>query len=151
MVRMTFISGFLLLTGCASGGETDSRPIPAAWTADVQAEVGLEPSGFATVTVMADGGTWANLTLRGGSAGGHYPWHIHEGLCPAGDSEPSTVGAEVGRSEAYPVLEPNEGGNASATASLNLQLDPDAEYHVDIHQSPEDSEVVGCGNLQKTG
>jgi hypothetical protein len=120
----------------------------AAWTADVEAMGAEGHSGFATVTVMPDGGTRANLTLRGGSAGGHHPWHIHEGLCPAGDSEPSPVGIEVGRSEAYPALEPNERGNASATASLPLQLDPDAEYHVDIHQSQEDASVVGCGDLQ---
>lgn len=151
MVRVCFMCGFLIVTGCASGSETDSRPIPAAWTAEVQAMNAEGHSGFATVTVMTDGGTRANLTLRGGSAGGHHPWHIHEGLCPAGDSEPSPVGAEVGRSVAYSELEPNEQGNASATATLNLQLDPDAEYHVDVHQSAEDPQVVGCGDLKRTG
>jgi hypothetical protein len=151
MVRVAVISGFLLLTGCASGAETDSRPIVAAWTADVEAMNAEGHSGFATVTVMPDGDTRANITLRGGSAGGRHPWHIHEGLCPAGDSEPSPVGAQVGRAAAYPVLEPNEQGNASATATLNVRLDPDAQYHVDLHQSPEDEEVVGCGDLQKTG
>lgn len=151
MVRVTLISGILLFTGCASGGETDSRPIVAAWSGEVEAMNAEGHSGFATVTVMPDGETRATLTLRGGSAGGNHPWHIHEGLCPVGDSEPSPVGAEIGPPGAYPALEPNDGGNASATATLALQLDPDAEYHVDLHLSPEESEVVGCGDLQKTG
>lgn len=147
MARVTFFIAVVVLVGCASGGETDTRPIVAAWTADVEAMGALGHSGFATVTVLPDGVTRANLTLRGGSAGGHHPWRIREGLCPSGDSEPSAVGAEIGPSEAYPPLEPNERGNASATAVLNLQLDPDAEYHVDVYQSSEELEVVGCGNL----
>lgn len=147
MIRVTVISVVLFLTGCATGGETDSRPIVAAWTADVEA-VGAEGhSGFATVTVMPDGVTRANLTLQGGSAGGNHPWHIREGLCPVGDSEPAPVGAEVGSAAAYPPLEPNERGNASATAVLALQLDPDGDYHVDVYESPDDREVVGCGDL----
>lgn len=146
--RVMFLCAYLVLAGCASGGgEIDTEPIVAAWTADVEAMGAEGHSGFATVTVLPDGVTRANLTLRGGSAGGHHPWRIREGLCPSGDSEPSAAGAEIGPAEAYPPLEPNDQGNASATAVLNLQLDPDAEYHVDVHQSPDDPEVVGCGNL----
>lgn len=146
-MRGTLVCGFLALAGCASGGETDTRPIVAAWTADVEAMGAHGHSGFATVTVMPDGFTRANLTLRGGSAGGRHPWGIREGQCPGGDSEPSAAGAEVGPPDAYPALEPNDQGNASATAVLNLSLDPDSEYHVDVYQSAEDSQVVGCGNL----
>jgi hypothetical protein len=148
MARMILLCWLPVLAGCASGGgETDTSPIVAAWTADVEAMGAQGHSGFATVTVLPDGVTRANLTLRGGSAGGHHPWRIREGLCPSGDSEPAPVGAEIGPAEAYPPLEPNEQGNASATAVLNLQLDPDAEYHLDVSQSPDDPEVVGCGNL----
>lgn len=150
MLRIASISSFLLLTACASGGETDSRPIPGAWSGDVQSLGAEGHSGFATVTLMPDGETRANLTLRGGAAGGRHPWHIHAGLCPSGDAEPASVGPEVGDPEAYPVLEPNDTGSASATAVLSVPLDPDAEYHVDVHQSEDDSTVVGCGDLQRS-
>jgi hypothetical protein len=150
MLRIASISSFLLLTGCASGGETDSRPIPGAWSGDVQSLGAEGHSGFATVTLMPDGETRANLTLRGGAAGGRHPWHIHAGLCPSGDAEPTPVGPEVGDPEAYPALEPNDTGSASATAVLSVPLDPDAEYHVDVHQSEDDSTVVGCGDLQRS-
>ncbi|HEU4463625.1 MAG TPA: hypothetical protein VFS53_01135 [Gemmatimonadota bacterium] len=150
MRRVFTFSSFLLFAGCASGGETDSRPIPGAWSGDIQSLGAEGHAGFATVTLMPDGETRANITLRGGAAGGRHPWHIHAGLCPSGDAESAAVGPEVGDPQAYPVLEPNDTGNASATAVLGVPLDPDAEYHVDIHQSDEDSSVVGCGDLQRS-
>jgi hypothetical protein len=150
MTRVSFICAFLLLTGCASGPETDSRPIPAAWTADVQAMVGTEPGGFATVTVLPDGETRANLTLRGASAGGSHPWRIREGHCPSGDSEPGAVGNEVGGAGDYPPLEPNDSGNASRTAILAIMLARDGEYHIDVYESEENMSVVACGDLQPT-
>jgi hypothetical protein len=150
MLRIVCICSFLLVTGCASGGETDSRPIPGAWTGDVQSLAPGGHSGFATVTMMPDGETRANLTLRGGSAGGRHPWHIHAGLCPSGDAGDAAVGPEVGDPGSYPVLEPDDVGNASATAVLSAGLDPDGEYHVDIHESADDSTVVGCGDLRKS-
>ncbi|HET6360694.1 MAG TPA: hypothetical protein VFH11_01395 [Gemmatimonadota bacterium] len=150
MLRIVRLISFLLLTGCASGGETDSRPIAGAWSGDIQSLGAEGHSGFATVTLMPDGETRANLTLRGGSAGGRHPWHIHAGLCPSGDAEPTAVGPEVGDPGSYPVLEPNDTGNASATAVLAVPLDPGAEYHVDVHQSEDDATVVGCGDLQES-
>lgn len=150
MLRMAAISCFLVLTGCASGGETDSRPIPGAWSGDIQSLGAEGHSGFATVTLMPDGETRANVTLRGGSAGGRHPWHIHAGQCPSGDADTTTVGPEVGDPGSYPVLEPDDAGNASATATMAVPLDPDAEYHVDVHQSEDDPTVVGCGDLRKS-
>ena len=151
MLRIVCIISLLLLTGCASGGgETDSRPIPGAWSGDIQSLGAEGHSGFATVTLMPDGETRANVTLRGGSAGGRHPRHIHAGLCPSGDGDSSAVGPEVGDPAAYPALEPNDAGNASATAVLAVPLDADAEYHVDVHQSGDDPTVVGCGDLQKS-
>ncbi len=150
MLRIAGISCFLVMTGCASGGETDSRPIPGAWSGDIQSLGAEGHSGFATVTLMPDGETRANVTLRGGSAGGRHPWHIHAGQCPSGDADTTTVGPEVGDPGSYPALEPDDAGNASATATMAVPLDPDAEYHVDVHQSEDDPTVVGCGDLRKS-
>lgn len=150
MLRSVCISSLLVVAGCASGGETEQVPVPGAWSGDIESLGAEGHSGFATVTLMSEGETRANLTLRGGSAGGQHPWHIHAGLCPSGDADPIAVGPEVGDPGAYPNLEPDETGNASATAVLMVPLDPDAEYHVDVHQSEDDPTVVGCGDLQKS-
>lgn len=150
MLRVLCVCSLLATAGCASGGETDTRPIPGAWSGDVQS-VGAEGhQGFATVTLMPDGEMRANLTLRGGAAGGRHPWHIHAGQCPSGDQDAGPIGPEVGDPGSYPLLEPDEAGSASATATMAVALEPDAEYHVDIHQSEDDPTVVGCGDLQKS-
>lgn len=118
------------------------RPVAGAWTADIAAIGETGHSGFATITLNADGGTRANATLAGGSVGGVHPWAIHAGSC---ESE----GALVGNEEAYPVLEPNERGNASATATLTETLATDEAYALRIYASSEDREaVVGCGDLR---
>jgi hypothetical protein len=151
MLRITAMCLFLVLTGCASAkpdSELDRLPVAGAWTADVQGMVGTEPAAFATVTAMPDGGTRANLTLRGGATGGRHAWRIREGRCPEGDSEPEPVGGEIGGGNDYPVLEPNENGNASGTASLGVTLQKDAEYHVDVYETEEAGVVVACGDLQ---
>ena len=145
MVRIAFICAFLLLTGCASGGSTsDPRPIPAAWTGDVEAVGDGEQGGFATVTVLPDGGTRANLTLRGGTPEGAHAWHIHAGDC--GD-EPDDSAESVGPADAYPLLEPDSRGNASGTVSLATSLVPDEKYHIDVHRSLDDPTILACGNL----
>ena len=53
MLRIVRLISFLLLTGCASGGETDSRPIAGAWSGDIQSLGAEGHSGFATVTLMS--------------------------------------------------------------------------------------------------
>lgn len=135
------VCAFLLVAGCASGGHSDPRPIPAAWTSEVLAVGEQGHSGFATVTVLPDLGTRANLTLSGGTAGGRHPWHIHEGRCG------EDAGGPVGPADAYPLLQPDERGNASATASLAATLDGDEAYHINVHHSLEDPTIVGCGEL----
>lgn len=146
MVRIAFICAFLLLTGCASGGSnSDPRPIAAAWTGDVEPVGDAGPAGFATVTVLPDGGTRANLTLRGSTAGGKHPWHIHPGHC--GDDPEQPARSAVGPADSYPLLEPDARGSASGTASIPAVLDRDEEYLVDVHQSLDDPAVVGCGDL----
>jgi hypothetical protein len=131
----------LFVAGCASGGHSDPRPIPAAWTGEVLAVGDQGYSGFAIVTVLPDGGTQANLTLSGGMAAGRHPWQMRTGRC--GDD----AGDPVGPADAYPLLEPDERGNASASALLDASLDANEAYRVTIHGSLEDPTVVGCGEL----
>lgn len=139
---ISLLAVFVAACGGGQSLEGEGDPFPSAWTAEVQALDESGHSGFATITLLPDGQTRANTTLSGGSAGGIHPWAIHEGTC---DSE----GSIVGSADAYPVLTPNELGNASATATLNLTLASDTSYALRVFESPEDREtVVGCGELQ---
>lgn len=127
------------LAGCG-GQEHDPRPTPGSWFAEIEAVGEHGHSGFGIVTLLADGGTRANVTLTGGSAGGVHPWHVHDGTC-------EEEGPIVGNAEAYPLLRPDASGNASATLALPVTLSRDEPYSIHIHQSSDDMTIAGCGEL----
>lgn len=135
------------LAGCGSReAEVQSEPSAAAataeWTATIRA-TGMGPghTGSATVTTTASGSR-ATVSLSGGSGGGTHPWHIHRGTCGSG-------GEIVGSPTAYPVLEPDATGYATATARLDVSLQPGQSYHINIHQSRQRTqEIVACGELR---
>lgn len=138
-MRIFVLTSLAVLTGCAKQ-EQDARPIPGSWSGEIQAVGEHGHSGFAVVVLLQDGGTRANATLTRGSAGGVHPWHIHEGLC-------SEMGPIVGDADEYPLLRPDASGDASATVWIPVALSLDEEYSVNLHQSPEDDTLVGCGEL----
>lgn len=141
--RVIALAAILILTGCG-GRAVDTRPVPALWTADVQAVGDHGHGGFATGSIMVNGETRINLTLTGGSPGGVHPWGVRSGWC-AGN------GSLVGTEDEYPALRPNDRGNASATATLPQSLDPGEPYSVAILQGEDDPAIVGCGDLLATG
>ncbi|MFN2383728.1 MAG: hypothetical protein ABR559_05625 [Gemmatimonadota bacterium] len=148
MMRQTLALGALAmilgLAACSARGEvnTSGAGTMQSWTANVAASGTDGHSGFATASTDGSGETRANVTLTGGSEGGNHPWHIHSGTC-------GSDGAIVGDPAAYPALRPDPSGNASATATLDVALDPQASYHVNLHQSPTAlGTIVGCGELR---
>lgn len=95
----------------------------------------------ATMTRLADRQVRATVTLRGGLAGGSYPWHVHVGSC---DSQ----GAILGDPDEYPPLVPGADGKGNVTATFDATIDPGASYHVNVHRSEaEMGTVIACGDL----
>lgn len=137
--RLMLAAGLLVLVACAKQ-ERDPRPVAGSWSGEIEAVGEHGHSGFAVVALLQEGGTRANATLTGGSAGGNHPWHIHEGRC-------AENGPVVGNASTYPTLRPDASGNASATVAIPVSLSVDEEYSVHLHQSPEDDTLVGCGEL----
>jgi hypothetical protein len=137
--RLIVVAGLLVFVACAKQ-ERDARPVAGSWAGEIEAVGEHGHSGFAVVALLVEGGTRANATLTGGSAGGSHPWHLHDGGCDAN-------GPVIGNTSAYPTLRPDESGNASATVTLPITLTLDAPYSIHLHQSPEDDTLVGCGEL----
>jgi len=134
----------MALASCASR-EVDREPIGGSWIAEISG-VGSEGiRGFVTASILREGGTRVNATLSEGSLDARHPWHVHAGTCGSG-------GPVVGEAASYPLLEPNARGNASASATLEVELAVGEGYHVNVHASPEDlGTIVGCGDLVPTG
>lgn len=134
------------VSACASQGDTDGMEGPDAMDGTRFTGV-LNPSGDmghgGSVEAVAMGGTTVvTVTLDRGSSGGTHPWHVHEGRCGSG-------GGVVGQASAYPTLEPDENGDDTGTAELNVVLDSSAQYSVNIHQSASEmGTIVACANLE---
>ena len=123
--------------------EEDLAPLPS-WGVLLAANEGFAITGQGEVRALTDG-TRAMVEIDDAEANAQHPWHVHSGDC-------GSNGPIVGDPAAYPVLSVDANGEASAEATIDVVLDADADYYVNIHKSPTETEtIVSCGELTGTG
>jgi superoxide dismutase, Cu-Zn family len=87
----------------------------------------------------------ASIELDGDAPAALRPWHVHFGTCGTG-------GGIVGPPADYPPLMIASDGSASASARIDVALDVNAPYHVNVHLSPaEMATLIACGDLTQQG
>lgn len=119
--------------------ETDLQPPPSDIA--IAANPGFEVEGEAALRELDEGRTSVAIEIRGAAANAMLPWHVHQGACGSG-------GAIVGDPASYPPLAAGLDGSASGEAILDPALDPDADYHINVHKSPSEMDtIVACGDL----
>lgn len=97
--------------------------------------------GTASLASHGEGKSTATVTISNAGPNGSHPWHVYEGKC--GDNGPV-----VGSASAYPPLNVNQQGTATAAATLPLELPTTGTYYVAVNASAANMEtVVACGNL----
>jgi hypothetical protein len=141
-----------MVAGCAteSGGRAGRQSPAPGWYGDIQ--VGLEGDSesvvaFVTTSRLTAERARSSVTLRGKMPEGIYPWFIHVGSCEDGSDGPI-----LGRPEDYAMLEPDAEGYHTATANLEVPLDPDGSYYIAIHNAVETmTTIVACGELERRG
>jgi len=152
MRHLSLLAVLLLLVGCAPDESPDAPANDlemndeydraAEWHADLQGLPGFEDVSGSAHARVEDGRTNVTASVSGAPPEGTHPWHIHNGSCETG-------GGIVGDAGAYPPLQVGAEGNASAEATIAVGLDEGAQYHVNVHASPEDlGTVVACGDLR---
>lgn len=110
------------------------------WEALVSSVAETDVHGEAAVRALTGDETFVSISVDG-EAGATYPWHIHAGECDSG-------GPIVGSAGAYPPLSMDAEGEAMAEATLDVALDSEADYYVNVHASPDDlGTIVACGEL----
>jgi hypothetical protein len=122
---------------------TEERTEPIAGDRDIliAPNSGFEVEGDADVEELDQGGTRVDIDIRGAASSSMLPWHLHEGTCGSG-------GGIVGDPAAYSPLAPGQDGTASSEASVDVTLSPGADYHVNVHKSPSETEtIIACGEL----
>jgi superoxide dismutase, Cu-Zn family len=124
----------------------DPDPEEFAWEATVTGVEGFEQiqgQGAAEWTENTSEFT-ASLNVQGDEPGAVRPWHVHDNSCETG-------GGIVGPAAQYTPLTIGEDGTASAVDAIQIALDPDADYHVNLHLSADDLTVIACGDLVLVG
>ena len=141
----------LTATACASRQvevvNTDSAAASAVSSmSSMTMTATLTPMGGATVagTATASHGDAAEfrstVSITGATASATHPWHVHSGRC--GDNGPI-----VGPASAYPPLQVDANGAATANATVPVAM-PSGPLYVNVHLSPTElGTIVACGNL----
>lgn len=124
--------------------EATDEGVLAAWDATLSpASMNSSMTGEASLQATAEGGTEIAIAVDSGDPGHTYPWHLHSGTCGSG-------GPIVGDGNAYAPVTTDEAGAGEAEATISINLDPEADYHVNVHASPELLEqIVACGEVRE--
>ena len=110
------------------------------WTATIEPRNNSNVRGTASVH-SALAASVVRIAISGAAANAHHPWHVHRGTCDSG-------GAIVGDPSAYAALHVGSDGTASANSTIGTAINDDEKYHVNVHRSPTQLEVIiACGNL----
>jgi len=115
------------------------------WRADITSNDPFIWTLFGTANVLMNNGEaafTASVEIRNDDVGVERPWHVHFGTCGSG-------GAIVGDEAAYPRLSTGlDGASAVAITLRGIALDPNAAYHVNIHESDFYFDtLIACGDL----
>jgi hypothetical protein len=97
--------------------------------------------GTASLAAHGEGKSVATVAISNAAPSGSHPWHVYEGHC--GEN-----GAVVGSATAYPPLNVNQQGTATAAATLPLELPTAGTFSVVVNASAANmATIVACGNL----
>jgi superoxide dismutase, Cu-Zn family len=144
MMKIAFTSTLafaMVLAGCTEMNTTPPGDFELAGTVQGTGEW-QAVTGQAVVTGTVGAGSFvASMQVSGDEPGAVRPWHVHHNSCAAG-------GGIVGTDGNYPRLEIGSTGTASAQATVPAGLDTMASYHVNVHLSETQMDVIiACGDL----
>jgi hypothetical protein len=145
MTTRRIVPAMLMVSVAACEGTTPVTPDPVEleWLGSV---MGVEE--WAGVTADAamrwtEGNAFftAGIAMAGDEPGVVRPWHVHVNTCEEG-------GAIFGLDEHYPRLEVGADGTASAVVDVPLVPNPNVSYHVNVHLSADEMDVIiACGDI----
>jgi hypothetical protein len=140
-MRIGLLAAVALLAACSTSPPPEPPPARSL-NATIRGNAGSEQIRAAAQANTRAGKTAVGINLAGGMSGATHPWHVHVGRC-------ETNGPIAGAASAYPPLRPDGGGNASATANLDVELMSGQSYYINVHESPQNlGKIIACGDLR---
>lgn len=143
MLRPGTLMALVVLAAC----DTSTAVDPAAewqWHGLLQVEAGWEHVTGQAATGWIEGRPTflAGAEIAGDEAGAVRPWHVHHNTCAEG-------GGIVGSDGDYPRLIVNAQGEAIVITEVPVGINPAADYHVNVHLSEEELDVIiACADLE---
>jgi hypothetical protein len=130
--------------GCAiRPGTPDSSLTPGTeWTATIVPTTASAIHGtVAFVRMDPLNQTRVIFSLSDGTRDAVRPWHVHFGVCGNDD-------VIVGKPANYPPLVMSSNGSVHAVAQLPIELNPQTQYVIHVHESPTEMKtVIACAPL----
>jgi hypothetical protein len=121
------------------------EPIPQLeWQGDLETIAGWEHlTGRAAMAWTQGSNTFlAGAEVMGDEAGARRPWHVHHNTCAEG-------GGIVGSAAHYAPLVIDANGHAVVVTEVTGTINPEADYHVNIHLSEAEMDVIiACADLE---
>jgi hypothetical protein len=147
-MRAFLIIALVSLAACSTRNEDGDDPGGFSvsdqigdWSATIDSRNKSGLRGTASVH-SAVAGSMIRIAISGAAANNHHPWHVHRGTCDTG-------GPIVGDANAYPALHIGSDGTASGSITIGTALNDDVTYHVNVHRSAAQMDVIiACGNLK---
>jgi hypothetical protein len=136
---------FAALTLLVACDTSTVEPTPQLeWHGTLVAEAGWDHLTGQAAMAWIEGSTsfLAGAEIMGDEANARRPWHVHHNTCAEG-------GGIVGSDAHYPRLMVNVDGHAVAVTEVAATINPEADYHVNIHLSePEMDVIIACADLE---
>lgn len=139
--HVTVLVAVALLASCDLSTEPSPRVFD--WFGLMEAAEGWNIQGEAAIQWFDDTTEFTTgAVIAMDEPGAVRPWHVHHNTCDEG-------GGIVGSDADYPRLVVDESGTAGVVTTVPTVLDPEADYHVNVHLSEAEMEtVIACADLR---
>jgi superoxide dismutase, Cu-Zn family len=146
-MRATIATVMTIPILAACGSSISTEPQQQEMQAQIQGKAGwTHLNGQATVSWIPGAQQFStSIVFSGDEPGAVRPWHVHHNSCAVG-------GGIVGVDGDYPRLNIGAAGTGTAATTVPFALSLAADYHVNVHLSNEQMDVIiACGDLNGTG
>ena len=148
LLTLTALSTVVACAGRRQVGQINPMNASSStqWNATLSTPSGMtgavDVDGIASLAATGASTSLVTVSITNAAPNGAHPWHLYQGQC--GDAGATIVASGT----AYPPLNVDKYGKATAAATLPMALPTSGSYFVAVNASETNMQtVLACGNL----